>query len=50
MMSWAVEKDIRLFALDRIKSDDPGLLAELYRGLRREHRSKGKPVEVELAA
>ena len=44
-MSWAVEKDIRLFILDSLSSR-PTAIVKLYRDLRREAERGTKPIEM----
>ena len=48
-MRWAVEKDIRLFILDRL-SLRPTAIGKLYRELREEAKRGSKPIELNLAA
>ena len=48
-MKWAVEKDIRLFILDRL-SLKPTAIGKLYRELHKEARRGSKPIEIHLAA
>ena len=48
-MKWAVEKDIRLFILDRL-SVKSTTIGKLYRELNKEARRGSKPVEINLAA
>lgn len=48
-MKWAVEKDIRLFILDRL-SVKPTAIGKLYQELQKEARRGSKPIEIDLAA
>ncbi len=48
-MKWAVEKDIRLFILDRL-SLKPTAIGKLYRELHKEAGRGSKPIEIHLAA
>jgi len=48
-MKWAVEKDIRLFILDRLSSK-PNAIGKLYRELHEEASRGSKPIEIHLAA
>lgn len=48
-MKWAVEKDLRLFILDRL-SVKPNTIGKLYRELQKEARRGSKPIEIHLAA
>lgn len=48
-MKWAVEKDIRLFILDRL-SRKPTAIGKLYRELHKEANRGSKPIEMDLAA
>ncbi len=47
-MKWPVEKDIRLFILDALDAKDKDLAA-LYRHLRKEAKTVGKPIEMDVA-
>ena len=46
-MKWSVEKDIRLFVLDALDAKDT-VLAALYRHLKKEARTTGKPIEMDI--
>lgn len=48
-MKWVVEKDIRLFILDRLSSK-PTAIGKLYRELQQEPEQGPKPIEMDLAA
>ena len=48
-MKWAVEKDIRLFILDRL-SRKPTVIGRLYQELQKEASRVSKPIEIHLAA
>ena len=46
-MRWSVEKDIRLFILDRLDAGDKALTV-LYRSLAKEAKQQGKPITMDL--
>lgn len=46
-MSWTTEKDIRLFILDELKNGARDF-QKLYRELKEEYSSEGKPLEVNM--
>jgi hypothetical protein len=48
-MKWAVEKDIRLFILDRLAAK-PTAIGKLYRELQKEAKRGTKPIEIQVAA
>jgi hypothetical protein len=48
-MKWVVEKDIRLFILDRL-SRKPNAIGELYRELQKEAKEQSGPIKLNLAA